>query len=114
MTLKDKTGAEVDVTKEDSSYVIRDDAGNKLGATCFMEHENERVFYHTEIGDEFSGRGLATVLIATALDDTFNEGKTVVPVCPAVKHYVTHHPEELGGEVRKPTTADIDFVRSNL
>ena len=39
---------------------------------------------HTEVDEEFGGRGLATILVREALDATRAAGLRIVPVCPMV------------------------------
>ena len=52
-----------------------------------------RTFPHTVVAPEFGGRGLATLLIRTALDSTRAKGLEVVPACPAVRRFIAKHPE---------------------
>jgi predicted GNAT family acetyltransferase len=48
-------------------------------------------FTHTEIRDRFEGQGLASRLIAFALDDARARGLDVLPFCPFVNSYVQRH-----------------------
>ncbi len=43
------------------------------------------ILVHTEIDDARTGRGLATSLVAGALDDIRTRGLRTVPVCPFVE-----------------------------
>lgn len=88
--LTDKNGAPVEVRAEADRFSIAVD-GKAVGLTAFVEHGNQRVFYHTEIDPAFGGRGLGTVLIAEALTQTRQAGRRIVAVCPMVKAYVTKH-----------------------
>ncbi|NYG38093.1 GNAT family N-acetyltransferase [Janibacter alkaliphilus] len=66
--------------------------GQVAGFTQFVEKGDQRIFFHTEIGEEFGGRGLASTLVAAALEATRADGMRIVPVCPYVKKYLgTHH-----------------------
>lgn len=56
----------------------------------------QRTFPHTVIHDEYGGRGLATLLIRTALDATRVADLAVIPQCPAVTHVIAKHPAYLG------------------
>ncbi|WP_370891802.1 GNAT family N-acetyltransferase [Janibacter sp. GXQ6167] len=81
------------VTRQSSPdrYQIDVDEGT-AGFTQFVDHDGQRIFFHTEIGEEFGGRGLAGTLVKQALDATRDEGLRIVPMCPYVKKYVgTHH-----------------------
>jgi predicted GNAT family acetyltransferase len=46
---------------------------------------------HTEIGEEFEGRGLGSQLISFALDDARERGLAVLPFCPFVNDYMQRH-----------------------
>lgn len=65
--------------------------GEVAGFSQFVDTATQRIFYHTEIADEFGGRGLAGTLTRKALELTRAEGLCIVPVCPYVARYVTRH-----------------------
>jgi len=46
---------------------------------------------HTEIDEEFEGRGLGSRLISFALDDARQRGLAVLPFCPFVNDYIQRH-----------------------
>jgi uncharacterized protein len=46
---------------------------------------------HTEIDEEFEGRGLGRRLISFALDDARDRGLAVLPFCPFVNDYIRRH-----------------------
>jgi len=46
---------------------------------------------HTEIDEEFEGRGLGSRLISFALDDARERGLAVLPFCPFVNDYIRRH-----------------------
>ena len=62
--------------------------GHRAGFAAYVDTNGQRIFYHTEVDHEFSGRGLGAVLVSAALTDTRSTGKRVVPVCPYVANYV--------------------------
>ncbi|MGW0894653.1 GNAT family N-acetyltransferase [Saccharopolyspora sp. NPDC002578] len=68
-------------------------AGALAGFTEFVDLGQQRIFYHTEIGEEFGGRGLAGALVGRALADTREAGLRIVPVCPFVAKYLKNHHE---------------------
>lgn len=77
--------------------------------------DGERIFYHTEVEKRFGGRGLATVLVRLALDETRESSLTVVPVCPLVKSYLDEHGDDYrgeGGRTRAVRPADLEAVRA--
>lgn len=65
--------------------------GQVAGFTQFVDAAGQRIFFHTEIGEEFGGRGLAGIVVRDALDATRADGLRIVPVCPYVKKYVGSH-----------------------
>lgn len=46
---------------------------------------------HTEIDEEFEGRGLGSRLISFALDDARERELAVLPFCPFVNDYIQRH-----------------------
>ncbi|MGM7669607.1 GNAT family N-acetyltransferase [Microbacterium sp. A93] len=75
-----------------------DGSGEPAGKTYFTDHESvagvrQRIFPHTEVGEEFGGHGLASKLVRAALDASIAEGFRIVAVCPYVKGWVEKHPE---------------------
>lgn len=67
--------------------------GEQAGFTAYVDHGQQRIFYHTEISDEFTGRGIGGSLLSAALADVRAAGLRAVPVCPFVKKYVDNHPD---------------------
>jgi predicted GNAT family acetyltransferase len=51
------------------------------------------IFTHTEVPAALEGRGIASVLARTALDDARARQLLVVPLCPFVRAYIERHPE---------------------
>lgn len=116
----DSTGATVDVELDEPgrAHVIRVDSGEIAGRAHFLPGptDTERIFHHTVVDKEFSGRGLSRILVAQALADSRDKGLTVVPVCPLfVKKLQAEGDDYLaeGGRFRKATGADLDIVRQS-
>lgn len=61
------------------------------GFAEYLDNGDQRIFYHTEIGESFAGRGLASTLIQAALSDTRALDKRVVPACQFVAKYLKRH-----------------------
>lgn len=80
------------------------------GFAQFLDRGDRRIFFHTEIGEEFGGRGLASTVVAEALAATRSQGLTVVPVCSYVASWLEKHPgyEDI---TRKPTPDDLAAVQ---
>ncbi|MGB3230326.1 MAG: GNAT family N-acetyltransferase [Mycobacterium sp.] len=100
----DKTGAPTDVTAEADRFSISVD-GQKAGFTEYIDHGNQRIFPHTEIDDEFGGRGLGTILVRDALEATRDAGLRIVPVCSMVAGFIDKH-AEFGDHV-DPVTPEV-------
>ena len=64
------------------------------------------VFSHTEVLPGFEGRGIATTLVARALDDVRRRRLRVMPLCPFVAAFVRRHPQEYGDLVFTSTTPE--------
>lgn len=105
----DKTGAPTEITQESDRFSISVD-GKKAGFTEFVDHENQRIFPHTEIDDEFGGRGLATILVRGALDATRDAGLRVVPVCSMVAGFIDKNPEYK--DIADPVTTEVKRLLS--
>jgi predicted GNAT family acetyltransferase len=88
----DKTGAPTTVTAEPDRFTIAVD-GKTVGLADFVDRDGQRIFTHTETTDGYEGRGLATILVAHALDKTRDAGLRIVPSCSMVAQYVDKHPE---------------------
>ncbi|MEU4313219.1 GNAT family N-acetyltransferase [Nocardia sp. NPDC024068] len=118
--LIDNTGASVTVTLDIadpiSSYIVSLADGSPAGRADFVDSpgpDAERIFFHTEVAEEFGGRGLAGVLVRTALADSIREHLTVVPVCPLFARHLKTHGDEFvanGGVFRRPTPTDVALV----
>lgn len=101
----DKTGAPTEVSAEADRYTIAVD-GQAVGHVEFADRDGRRVFTHTEIDSAFGGRGLATILIAEALQHTRDAGLRIVPVCSMVAGYLDKHDEYR--DVVEPVDADVE------
>ncbi|ANI40579.1 N-acetyltransferase [Mycolicibacterium vaccae] len=116
----DSTGAQVTVDLDESppvsAYVLRLADGTRPGRAEFVDPPDtagERIFFHTEVDEEFSGRGLAGLLLRAALADSIGKNLTVVPVCPLFARHLKRHGGEFladGGRFRRPTKADLALV----
>jgi predicted GNAT family acetyltransferase len=101
----DKTGAETTVTAGTNQFAIAVD-GRQVGRAEFVDHDGHRIFHHTEVDDDFEGRGLASIMVSEALAATRDAGLRIVAVCPMVAKYVeTHHDFD---DVIDPATADTE------
>jgi predicted GNAT family acetyltransferase len=65
--------------------------GILAGFTQAKEDGEIVVFPHTLVFDQFEGEGLASELVAGALDDVRVRGKKIVAQCPYVARFVEKH-----------------------
>lgn len=98
------------VSQSSDRFVVEVD-GRPAGLARFAERDGRRVFFHTEVGDEFEGQGLASTLVRQALDRTREDGLRVVAVCPYVKRWVEKH-DGYADLTEQPTGEDLDAVRA--
>jgi uncharacterized protein len=75
---------------ERERYEIRSD-GKLAGFVKYRLRPGSIELVHTEINDEFEGRGLGSRLISFALDDAREQRLAVLPFCPFVNDYVQRH-----------------------
>jgi uncharacterized protein len=119
--LEDKTGAPVTIRLVESrpvgTYAVHLADGTPAGRAYFVdspETTSERIFFHTEVDQEFSGRGLAGLLVREALADSISRNLTVVPVCPLFASHLETSGDQFvadGGRFRRPTSADVALVK---
>ena len=100
----DKTGAPTTVTAESDRFTIAVE-GQPAGFAEYADRDGQRIFTHTEVADQFEGRGLATILINEALQITRDAGLRIVAVCPMVTWFLASHPEFQ--DVVDPVSTDI-------
>ncbi len=65
----------------------------KLAVCAYERGGGAQVFTHTLVPPELRGRGLAEVLVRTALDDAKAAGRKVVPQCSYVAKFIERHAE---------------------
>ncbi|WP_166907860.1 GNAT family N-acetyltransferase [Mycobacterium sp. DL440] len=82
--------AEVRNVPEARHYELTVD-GEHAGLAAYVDSDDQRIFHHTEVDDQFSGQGLAGELVSAALTDTRAAGKRIAAVCPYVAKYVQKH-----------------------
>jgi quinol monooxygenase YgiN/predicted GNAT family acetyltransferase len=68
--------------------------GDEIVGTMLYEHEGPRlVLTHTAVQPRFQHHGIATALIAAALDDIRLQGKKITILCPLVHRFIDAHSE---------------------
>jgi predicted GNAT family acetyltransferase len=81
----------VDVPTRSRFEILVD--GKPAGMAVYRLRPRSIVFLHTEIGDEYEGKGLGGVLVRAALDSARARGLQVVPACPFVRGWIERHPD---------------------
>lgn len=87
------------------------DGDEIAGFAEYVDHDRQRIFHHTEIGERFGGKGLASKLIRTALTETSNAGLRIVPVCPFVQKFVEKH-DDFAADTDEVTPAVLDVLQN--
>src|SRR3954471_19991052 len=70
--------------------------GEVLGFTEYRMRPGLIAFVHTEVDERHEGEGLASTLIAGALDDARRRDLAVLPFCPFVNDFIKRHSEYAG------------------
>lgn len=84
---------EVSNNTELSRYEAHID-GQLAGFAEYHLRSSSIVFTHTEVGDEFEGKGVGGALVRASLDEIRAAGVyDVVPICPFYKGWIEKHPD---------------------
>ncbi|RZS39331.1 hypothetical protein EV193_104548 [Herbihabitans rhizosphaerae] len=78
--------------EEQSRYEARI-GGTLAGFAEYKTAGGDRVFTHTEVFDEFEGKGVGGALARSALDDVKAKGLKARPLCPFIAGWIRRHPE---------------------
>ncbi|MFL5946809.1 MAG: GNAT family N-acetyltransferase [Gaiellaceae bacterium] len=91
------------MTTDSAEVVVRDDAddlryelvvdGRVVGEILYRRRPGGIALVHTEVEPALEGRGLASRLVAGALDDIRARQLRVIPICPFVRSFIERHPE---------------------
>jgi len=69
--------------------------GELAAYAAYEVHGVHMAFMHTQIEEQFAGRGLGTRLVGDALDDVRANGGSVLPYCPFVRSFIAKHSDYL-------------------
>lgn len=83
---------------EQGRFELRVD-GTLVSFVDYADHDDRRVFPHTQTYPEFGGRGYGTRVVRAALDEAVAAGRSIVASCPFVRAVVQQHPDEYGALV---------------
>ena len=90
--MSDDDDVQVHDEEEQQRYEAHLD-GRLAGVAQYRRRDGSTVFTHTEVDDDFEGRGVGSSLIRAALDDVRARGETMAPLCPFVAAFVERHSE---------------------
>ena len=111
---------EVQHRPDESRYVLIDhDAADPedkiIGEESYVDVDTtggvQRVLFHTGGSEDYSGQGLASLLVRTVVDDVIARGYAIVPVCPYVAAWLPKHPE-YNDHIVKPRPEHLRKVTS--
>ncbi|HEX9929294.1 MAG TPA: GNAT family N-acetyltransferase [Pyrinomonadaceae bacterium] len=77
--------------KEKERFEI--DLDGKTALIDYSEQNGVVAMTHTEVPQEFEGKGVGSKLVKGALDLVKNENKRIRPLCTFVAAYIKRHPE---------------------
>ncbi len=88
------TSVELTVTDnaEQRRYEARQ-GSEVVGFITYRLNPGRITLIHTEVAPALEGQGIASQLVAGALDDIRRRGLTIVAICPFVRAYLRRHPE---------------------
>ncbi len=66
--------------------------GQTLGYSVYRDLGDVVELPHTVVEPAFEGQGIASAVVAFALDDIRASGKRVLPTCSFVARYIERHP----------------------
>ena len=67
--------------------------GAVAGSAFYRVIDGRVVVTHTEVGDAYEGRGVASAIAEAVLADVRERGRQIVPLCPFFAGYIERHPE---------------------
>ena len=65
--------------------------GELAGFSEYRPIEGARVFTHTEVFDDYEGKGVGGASAKAALDDVRASGRKLVALCPFIAGYIERH-----------------------
>ncbi len=69
--------------------------GKLAGFIQYEMRADAVVLVHTEVLEEYEGKGVGSVLVRRVLDDIRARDGKIIPTCPFVGEYIRRHPDYL-------------------
>jgi predicted GNAT family acetyltransferase len=85
--------AAVSVVDNPGRHRFETRVGEYLAVAEYHRNGGTITFTHTEVPAPLEGRGIASQLAHTALEQAKAEGLTVIPLCPFIAAYIRRHAE---------------------
>lgn len=85
--------AHVEVVRdpESSRYEARVD-GDLAGWIDYFARAGAVQLVHTQVLDDFAGKGIGSALVRHALDEIRSQGMAVIPTCEYAQEWIERHP----------------------
>jgi uncharacterized protein len=100
------TGIKVEDNQADNRYEASD-GGGVIAVARYVRRGGRTIFVHTEVNEDREGAGVASAMVAAALDAERAAERPVVPLCPFVRSFIERH-TEYADLVDYPLLAAID------
>jgi predicted GNAT family acetyltransferase len=100
------TRLKVDDNQAENRYEASD-GGVVIGIARYVRRGGRTIFVHTEVDEDREGAGVASAMVAAALDAERAAERPVVPLCPFVRSFIERH-TEYSDLVDYPLLAAID------
>ena len=81
------------VVNNESAGRFEIDIEGQLAVSNYRRRDDRIVFTHTEVPEQFEGRGIGNRLAVAALDFAREEGLRVVPRCRFIAAFIERHRE---------------------
>jgi len=78
---------------EHRRYTVTVD-GRPAGRVDYRLLGSRLVVLHTEVDDEYTGRGVASRVVSVVLADIRRRGLTLTPACPFFVSFLRNHPDQ--------------------
>ncbi len=69
------------------------DDSRVIGFVDYYVFDEVCMIMHTEVLPELAGRGLGSLLAGKAMEHVGEMGKTIVPICGFIAHYLRKNPQ---------------------
>ena len=93
--MTDEAHGPLEVTNNETAHRFETHVDGYVAMCVYHRDGNVITFTHTQVPAELAGQGVGSALVKTALEEARQHQLRVVPLCPFVAEYITHHQEYL-------------------